>query len=556
MHQLENSTAPDSGERYLDVLKNHFLAAIYRKDPERTRHIYLMIVDHARHWVPDLSENQEKILRQVQTACHRFRDFVHSPQVGLFPLFQELKTLLSNRVKSRRANLGLIDFESWKARVDLEPWQLDRIFENAITIQLTSGCSHFCRRCNEWALPGIRAHFSFQAAKTILARLITSANTDPALYGASDPLDWEDGPHSLSDLVIPLANRSQFSLLTKVPREKDTELLCLLQHQIPISVSVTDRNRDRISALEKSFGICLQKQHDSNDLMIPAGLDEDFTRIKSSITDAYGTEITPEGVFLIIPTFTSALYPMGHKKLRVTRKTTVFPVKKIGRQALLVDYFKPLEVVGEAGSPFHLTHLLDIQVETLLLDNGSMALSPPGMRNLREYFTIFGEPARRRRKQMTLSVLRGLKKQCIPTGRYKALSDARKRQYRKKIDAHLDFCKQGIVLESRLCAASFFFHAVTRYLAGHDTQKQIIARLIRDEARELESLYGPIAAHADPEEWLSASGDDFFDIFRYYTTALVFDRHIPRVTRFIDTCPAVYDPVLDRFIKPEPADTP
>jgi hypothetical protein len=549
MPQTENNGIPNSDDICLETLKNRFLSAVYRKDTEQTRTTYLQILDHARQCLPDLGENREKLLRQVQTAFLRFQDFVTLPSVNLSDPFQELKTLLADLVKTRRSGVRHIDFDTWKARVDLDSWQMDRVFENAITIQLTSGCSHFCRRCNEWALPGIRAHFSFQAARTILTRLIASSNTDPALYGASDPMDWEDGPHSLADLVIPLAHQTRFSLITKVPRKKTKALVRLLRHGIPVSVSVTDRNRDRIAALEDASGICLQKQHDSNDLLIPAGLDEDFTRIKSSITDAYGTEITPEGVFIIIPTFTSALHPMGHKKLPVTRKTNVFPVKKIGRQALLVDYFKPLEVVGKHPIPFYLTGLLNVQVETLLLDNGSMDLSPPGMRNLKEYFTIFEEPARHRRKQITLSILRGVKKQSIATGRYQDLSDAQKRRYRMKIRAHLDFCKQAVVRQSRMYAASFFLHAVTQYLAAHTAQKQIIARLIRTEARNLASRYGAVADKAGIGELLSASEDsDFFDILRYYITALVFDRHIPEVARFIQTCPAAYDPVLDRFV--------
>lgn len=549
MHRSEKNDSPDSEEIIPETLKNRFLSAIYRKDPAQTRQIYLQIVDHARQCMPDPGENREKILRQIQTAFLRFQDFVTSPPVNLSAPFQELKTLLSDLVKTRRAGVRHIDFDTWKARVDLDAWQMDRVFENAVTIQLTSGCSHFCRRCNEWALPGIRAHFSFQAAGTILARLVAFGNTNPALYSASDPLDWEDGLRSLTDLMIPLAHQTRFSLITKVPRKKTHELVRLIRHDIPVSVSVTDRNRNRIAALENSLGICLQKQHDSNDLLIPAGLDEDFTRIKSSITDAYGTEITPEGVFNIIPTFTSALYPMGHKKLRVTGKTEVFPVKKIGRQALLVDYFKPLEVVGKQNRPFHLTGLLDVQVETLLLDSGSMDLSPPGMRNLKEYFTIFEETARRRRKQMTPSILRGLKKQWVTTGGYRNLSGLQKRRYRKKIQAHLDFCKQAVVRQSRMYAASFFLDAVTLYLSGHDVQKQIIARLIRTEARELASRYGKTAGKADPGDCLAASDTEFFEIFRYYVTALVFDRHASLIDRFVKTWPAIYDPLLDRFVK-------
>jgi hypothetical protein len=552
MHRFKNNELSDSEDIFLETLKNRFLSAIFRKDPKQARTIYLQIVDHARRCMPDPGETREKILRQIQTAFLRFHESIASPSVNLSEPFQELKALLSNLVRTPRTRVCHIDFETWRARTNLHAWQMDRVFENAITIQLTSGCSHFCRRCNEWALPGIRSHFSYPAARKILDRLIASCNTDPALYGASDPLDWEDDPYSLADLLIPLAGQSQFSLLTKVPRKKKRELLHLIQQNIPISVSVTDRNRNRITALEASAGIVLQKQHDSIDLMIAAGLDEDFIHIKSSITDAYGTEITPEGIFIIIPTFTSALYPMGHKKLPVTRKTVVFPIKKIGRQALLVDYFKPLEVVGKPNKPFYLSTLLDVQVETLLLDNGSMDLSPPGMRNLKEFFTIFEEPARLRRKQMTPSVLRGLKKQFIPAGRYHHLSIGQKQEYRRKIRAHLDFCNSKVVLQSRMYAASFFFDAVAAYLSGHEDQKEIIARLIRAEAAHLESRYGGIACTRGPEKMLSSSESQFFDVFRYYLTALVFDRHTPAVDRFIQTYPAMYDSELDRFVKSPP----
>ncbi len=552
MNRCKNS-GPRDDETVLEDLKNRFLAAIYRKDPEQIQHIYLKIVDHARQGSPRLNENSEKILRQIQTAFLRFHDVVIALQIDLSAPFHELKTLLSHRVRTRRARMTHIDFEQWQTRVDLCAWQLDRVFENAITVQLTSGCSHFCRRCNEWAIPGVRSHFSFRAAETILARLTGLNNIDPALYGASDPLDWEHGPYTLADLLIPFAHRTRFSLLSKVPQNQKTALRRLIHHQIPLSISVTDRNRDRIAALEADIGTELQKQHDSDDLLIPAGLDEDFTEIKSSITDAYGTEITPEGAYIIIPTFTSALYPMGHKKIRITRKTAVFPKKKIGRRALLVDYFKPLEVVGESDRPFHLPGLLDVQVETLLLDSGSMELSPPGMRNLKEFFTIFDEPARKRRKQMTLSVLRGLKHRFCPTGRYRILDVDQKRQYRRKITAHLDFCKKSVVIQSRMLAAAFFLNAVQKYLTGHDARKQIIARLIRKETRHLAAIYDSIAGIADPQQMFSTSGYPFFDIFRYYVTGLVFDRHTPGIQRFVHTHPAVYDPILDRFV-PAPSD--
>jgi hypothetical protein len=531
----------------LEALKNRFLAAIYRQDAQKTRTAFLMILDAAQQRLPEPGETCEKLLRQIQTAFLRFKPFVTSPQVGLTTSFHTLKTLLADVVKSR--SVYHVSYTDWQTRVNLLPWQMDLLFENAVTVQLTSGCSHFCRRCNEWALPGIRSHFSHDAAAQMIKQLLKQHNTDTALYGASDPLDWQDGTHTLADLLTPVGNAACFSLLTKVPKAGQKVLQTLVHRNIALSVSVTDANRDRITALERQSGIPLAKQHDSDDLLIPAGLDEDFTTVKSSITDAYGTEITPEGAFIIIPTFTCALHPMGHKKLPVTRETAVFPVKKIGRQALLKDYFKPLEVVGKENTPFYLSKLLDIQVETLLLDNGSMELSPPGMRNLKEYFTIFQESARQQRKHMTRSIVQGLKKQFFPHGRYHDLTQEQQRLYRQKIGAHLDFCNKNIVEQSRICAVSFFLEAAQNFLAIQEEKKTIIAHLIKPEADRLAHRYGRDDRKTDVQHLLSHDINELFDRFRFYVTALVFDRRTRAVTRFIQAHPATYDPVADRFVK-------
>ncbi|HKK98829.1 MAG TPA: hypothetical protein VJ943_01160 [Desulfotignum sp.] len=532
----------------LETLKNRFLAAIYRQETREARTAFLLIVDAAQKSLPEPGETREKILRQIQTAFVRFKPFLTSPRVGLAAPFQALKTLLADVVKSRCRGVYHISYTDWHTRVNLLPWQTDLVFENAITVQLTSGCSHFCRRCNEWALPGIRCHFSYHAAVQIIEQLLKQGNTDTALYGASDPLDWQDGPHTLADLLTPVGDTARFSLLTKVPKAGQGVLQTLVHRNIALSVSVTDANRDRITGLEKQTGITLAKQHDFDDLLIPAGLDEDFSTVKSSITDAYGTEITPEGAFIIIPTFTCALHPMGHKKLPITPKTAVFPVKKIGRKALLKDYFKPLEVVGQENTPFYLSGLLDTQVETLLLDNGSMDLSPPGMRNLKEYFTIFQEPARRQRKHMTRSIFQGLKNQFFPHGRYHDLTPAQQRLYRRKIAAHLDFCNKNIVEQSRTCAMSFFLQAARNFLVEHEDKKTIIAHLIKPEAERLELCYGHTAQKSDGHHLFSHDTDDLFDWFRFYVTALVFDRCTQTVTRFIQAHPAAYDPVADRFV--------
>jgi len=534
----------------LETLKNRFLAAVFQKDHQAAGQVYHAIVDQALQAQQPLPENAEKILRQIQTAFRRFRPFLVPEKNRLSALYADLNRLLAAMAGSAGKRVCHVGFVDWETRMDLLPWQMDKVWETAITVQLTSGCSNFCRRCNEWALPGIRRHFSYSAARQILTLLVARKNTDAALYGASDPLEWKDGTHTLADLLMPFCPGTNFSLLTKIPRTRGRVLKKLVRQGVGLSVSVTAANRNRLTALEKQTGMHLQKQHDSDDLLIPAGLDEDFTTVKSSITDAYGTEITPDGVFVIIPTFTSALHPMGHKKIPVTRHTRFFPVKKIGRQALLVDYFKPLEMVGEKNTPFHLSCLLDIQVETLLLDNGSMDLSPPGMRNLKEYFTIFEEPARLQRKQMTRSVIRGLKNQFFAHGSYRDLDPVKKRQYRRKVADHRDFCKKKPVAASRISAAAFFLRSARNYLAGNKEKTAIIAHLITPEADLLENRYGRIACTSEPEQLFSSTSCDFFGVFRFYVTALVFGRHTQEADRFIKAHPAVYDPVADRFMPP------
>ena len=536
---------PETDQFFLEQLKNRFLAAIYQRNPGQARQIYLLIVDHARQSLPAPGEACEKILRQVQAAAHRYKEFF-TASAGARSC-QALKPLLADLARSRNKPIRHVSYAHWESSLDLLPWQMNRVFQNAITVQLTSGCSHFCRRCNEWALPGLRSHFSYPAAARILAELAARHNTDPALYGASDPLDWKDGPYTLADLLTPFSDTSRFSVLTKVPRGSHGILNRLIRQKIALSVSVTTRNRNRISLLETQAGLRLQKQHDSDDLLIPAGLDEDFCSVKSSITDAYGTEITPEGAAIIIPTFTSALYPMGHKKIPVTRKTTVFPVKKIGRRALLVDYFKPLEILGKTPAPCHLPGLVDVQVETMLQDSGSMDLSPPGMRNLKEYFTIFDEPARLRRKQMTPSVIQGLTREFLSNGRYRDLSGIQKQCFRQKISAHVAFCKKQIVTQSRICAVAFFLGSAMDYLAGQKEKKTILAHLIKAEADRLEKRYGKNRRKNDPERLLFTGDGDFFDRFRFYLTGLIFDRNKEAVRRFVQAHPAVYDPVADRF---------
>lgn len=529
-----------------ESLKNRFLAAVYSGSGPECRTVYERILETANSRFPAIPENDEKILRQIQVAFRKLDAGSAAPVMG--ERYRELQAILLDLVKTQFASVRLVPFDLWKQRLNLHPWQTDRLFETAITCQLTTGCSNFCRRCNEWALPKVRSHFSAQGAARLLERLISRSNTDPALYGASDPLDWEADGRTLPDLLEPVKTRTCFSLLTKLPRGRQTVLRRLTGAGIPLSVSVTARNRDRIAGFETCSQARLQKQHDSDDLMIPAGLDEDFRTVKPSITDSYGTEITPDGAFIILPTFTSALYPMGHKKIPVHRDTAWFPVKKIGREALLVDYFKPLAVRGKDPRPYHLETLLDVQVENIILDKGDDALTPPGMRSMREYFEIFEKPARLKRKQMTRSVIRRIRADCLGNRRYRDLSPDEQYHYRSRIRAHLDFCRKGPVRKAALAAVAFLLAAVRSYLDRHPVKRQILTFLLGDEPDCLARKYGPDADRLSVEAMFTAHPQTTWGLFRFYTTAITAGRYLDRVGSFIRNRPARFDPLSDRFV--------
>ena len=521
-------------------LKNWFLAALYEKDAEAAGQIYQEILDKAKSLGTGLRENEEKVLRQIQAAGKRFSKTLPREKRD------ELRTLLGEITRDQAGMVWTKDYTSWARQLNLLSWQEQRLFETAITFQLSKGCSHFCRRCNEWALPKVRGHFSRTAVLQILEKLQFHGNRDLALYGASDPLDWEDPPHGFDDILS--GKTIRYSVLTKVPRGKTGQLRSLIQKEIPFSVSLTDRNRKRIKSLEQAMDVDLPKQHDLNELLIPAGLDEDFSTVKPSITDAYGSEITPEGAFIIIPTFTSALYPMGHAKIPISRETRFFPVKLLGRPALLKDYFKPLEVWGKNPEPFFIDYLLPVQVASILLDSGDYDLTPPGMRSIKEYFEVFDERARTKRKKNTLSVMRKLKTEFLGNRTYSELAFARKKEYRSRIRAHINFTREKPVLRSRISATAFFLAAIKTYLPAHPLESRIIAHLTREEFQGLQQPAAAQRSLVPLIELFSDNTQDAWQIFRFYALSLVHGQDTAHADRFLAQWPSQYDPGQDRFV--------
>ncbi|MCP4021255.1 MAG: hypothetical protein GY729_05390 [Desulfobacteraceae bacterium] len=537
---------------FFEEQKNQFLAALYTKDFTSAEHCYHSILQAVKN-NHGLSENEEKQLRQVQQAFKVFRsEILNHLSLKIGDDYKLLQKLILTHVKKTAAAPGRVDYSAWIKKSNLTNEQAKAVFKTAITFQLTSGCSNYCRRCNEWALPKVRTHFTFDAAIKILNNLAEQNNLDLSLYGASDPLDWEDEDKNLFDLLTHTRQwkaSANFSLLTKIPKGKKEILKQIISNNFNIAVSQTAKNKSRIAKLEELLPDKIAKQHELEELLIPAGLDENFSSVKPSITDAYGTEITPEGAFIIIPTFTSGLYPFGHKKIPITQDTSLFPVKKTGRKALLVDYFTPLHVYDLSERSFYLDHLWDIQVETLLLDNGKDELTPPGMRSIKEYFDIFEDKARGKRKQMTPSVFRRLKKQFLSKNSFARLPQAQKVLYLLHIKNHLDFCKKERVFSAKIFAVSFLLEAVVRYLKKNSLKQQIISFLLNNElTRTCDNPNHSLYIKSTLKTLLKRKDLNTFDIFRFFTLQMIKKKNLRTVKKFISSNKAKFDPVSQRFI--------
>ena len=545
----------------IEKIKNQFLVCLYEKDWAGAKNqfsgLHDLVARHTRHPdpkdhpPPPLSENSEKLINQALRVYQKFKSNNPEPFAPVFALvYKKLKKEILGLVRQAGTPVLYVSFNTWEHCLGLSLRQKELLYRTAMTFQLTSGCSNFCRRCNEWALPKVRAHFDFKAIKNILGCLAKQGNSHISLYGASDPLDWSQGDNSIADIIRDADTAGlEYSLLTKAPKSRTTLLKTLVTSGANISVSMTSRNKARIKRIEQELPLPISKQHDTDDLLIPACLDEDFISVKPSITDGYGTEITPDGAYIIIPTFTSALHPFGHKKRPITAETPFFPVKKTGRHALLVDYFKPLEVYDLNLNRLHLDRLIDVQIESILLDNGHYDLTPPGMRSTKEYFSIFETKARIQRKKMTVSILKKLKKRYLENASFKLLGLDDKKEYRKKIDAHFDLCKKDNCLLAQKNTAAFFLSHIRDYKKNNPTKIKIIRYLLKNEIQAQQKMTKN-CDHSISHFFMDEK-TDAFALFR--TLALEMTATLdtlPAIDRFIDENSVIYDPTADIFTSP------
>ncbi|MCD4719512.1 MAG: hypothetical protein K8S13_06585 [Desulfobacula sp.] len=555
MEKQKKTLTIQTNDSFLEQKKNQLLSAIYGGHHQSAEQIYHDILNYIET-NSNFSENTKKLLNQIQAIIKKFYPDLEkhsSPKIRECHI--RLKKLILFSIKQSSRDALYVNFQTWETKLGLDHFQKDLVYKTAMTFQLTSGCSNFCRRCNEWALPKVRSHFSYKAILKIVNHMADQGNNDISLYGASDPLDWAEDEKTISDIIDYLKKLPiEYSILTKVPKGKIPLLKKLIKMNANLSVSITSKNKARIKKIEQELGKAISKQHDLDELLIPAGLDEDFVSIKPSITDGYGTEITPDGSFIIIPTFTSALHPFGHKKIRVTSKTNFFPIKKTGRKALLVDYFKPIEGYDLYKNRYHLDGLLDVQIESIILDNGADELTPPGMRSLKEYLSIFEEKPRLQRKQMTPAVLKRLKRQFLLKTAFKDLPNKSKNLYLKKITTHLDLCKKKDCLSSKLSAVSFFLKSIFYYVQKNPIKIKMMQFLLKDEMKNISDTYNNLVGHSPLEALLTDPDINSFDIFRFYVFCLLNKSKDQAILEFIKNYPSAYDAVTDIFVQSSPSD--
>ena len=329
---------------HFETKRNLFLAALFEKNWIAAKDLYIVIAN-AVELSSCLSEVDQKAVNQIQHAFKKMGGRIQKPYVidmrkAGFRIRKKMAEIVRNQINTPI----FAGYFCWYQALGLKEHAFHVMLRTVANLQMTSGCNNFCRRCNEWALPGARKHFSFYAVKILLTRLFETGNSDFLLYGASDPLDWKCDGKSIVDIIRFLRKKeykTTYGMLTKMPGGTESVFEELLDMDADIGISVTKKNRDKIKKIQRKTGKSIELQHDVDELTIPSGLDEDFSSIKSSITDNYGTEITPDGAFLIIPAFTSALNLTGQHKIPVTGDIDFFLKKR---------FFPKWEVQGEKES--------------------------------------------------------------------------------------------------------------------------------------------------------------------------------------------------------------
>jgi hypothetical protein len=484
--------------QYFDTMRDKLLASLYSCDYKKFELTFATLIKKVKS-SPYFLENSQKSLYQIVSIVEKFK----KNQKRNKP-YIELNTFLKEQTRLETKNQTLIDYNTWKADLGIDDKALKILFSTTINLQLSTGCSNYCKRCNEWALPGVRKHFSYNTILKIANNLANENNKEYALYSASDPLDWQDKNKNITHLIKALSKKNLlpvYGMLTKIPNGKEAVFRQLVQEEADISASITSINRERIKRIENQLSTKIHKQHDTDNLLIPAGKDEDFCTIKSSITDSYGTEITPDGAFIVTPTFTSALNPTGQKRIPINKNTKFFIQKMTGAKGLEFDYFKHIKVINHQDKQYTLTYLLDAQIENLLLDTGEYDITPPGMISLKEYFDTFKPGAVNKRRTMLSSVKKRLKAEYSNAG------------FNTKLKEYEDFCDQACTNKLKQKVLVSFLNSIKKYFKGNNNKRTIIRHLRKNEMALTKINQTTLNSTTQIEKILQQPDSDTFKLF-------------------------------------------
>jgi len=542
-------------QKGFETARKELLAALYTENFRRVENICKQITAKAmaRSF---LTEADQKSLNQILHSFKRFDSAIKAHcSTATSAIIRRLRQKMVNVVRQQTRDITYMEYAEWRAEIGLNDKQFETLLKTVASLQLTVGCSNFCRRCNEWALPGVRKQFTFGAVKELIERIFETGNDEFVLYSASDPLDWQDGHKKITAIIqfmVDKGYKPRYGLLTKAPRGSESVMQALIDMDADMAVSITVKNRAKIRKIENQAGLRLSVQHDSDQLLIPACLDEDLATVKSSVTDNYGTEITPEGVFLIIPTFTSALNLTGQARLPVYKGTDFLLPLKTGRDALMVEYFKPFKALDHKGRTFFIDTLLEPQLENILLDNGSDTMTPPGMMNLREYFSIYQPEIVMRRKKMIRPVIKKLRKEILHSQTTDELQ--RKRCYalfKKKVNNYLEFCRMESVIQFKINALSFYLKAIADYLQHHPCEREIIKHLRKKDIKQYEKKFSEMFDNYGDaiEDFLMESDHQAFERFQFLVFQLLNNPFQLAIKKFIEAHPVRYDSDKDKFVK-------
>ncbi len=530
----------------LDRKRNDLIAAVFNGSYREAENIYTAVWRRIKG-LSEISENDQKAVNQIHHLLRTFRTEIEKNRVdGLLKIKKRARRKMAGIAREQLKNTKYVEYDDWKENIGVSRRQLRIILKTAATLQITVGCTNCCRRCNEWALAGVRKHFSFDSVSRFTRALFEEGNGSFAHYGASDPLDWRHEGKDISDILKLIkinGYKQEFGILTKIPAGSGAITRKLLDMDADFAVSVTKKNRLKVERLEKAAGKKFQVQHDVEELLTPAGLDEDFSSVKSSITDNYGTEITPDGAFIIVPTFTSALNLTGQRRIPVTSETDCFLEKKVGWEALSVAYFKPLKAIDLNGRGFTLENLLAPQIETILQDNGSGDPTPPGMMNIKEYFDTHEPEIVKNRRKLLPSVRKDLRE------KYSADGEDSRKILRKKIREYEDFCDMDKVARYKKYAFSFYLNAISGYLNARPSERVIIKRLRGEDAKKYPTAFKALSRGRGHwvEKAIDSSTMGAFELFETLIFGLLRNPREESIRTFIESHPAVYDPESDRF---------